>query len=89
VDHQHTPSSLAECNCRASINFAIPGDLRAPELVARRRPLEERAVVAMPETPMDKHDRVPTRKNEVGTSWKIPDVQSKAEATSMQSSSDE
>lgn len=48
-----------------SVFFPVPCDFSPPEISPRSRPFEQVAIVAMPETSMDKNDCAKTGKNHV------------------------
>lgn len=66
------------------IAFNRRADFFAPELGSGRWPPEKGAVMAMPETAIDKEHRPSARENQIGFSRQVASVKAKPEALAMQ-----
>lgn len=63
-----------------SVAFDVPADLRPPEIRAYRRPSEEVAAVAVPETSVNENDGPKSWEDDVGPARQILPVQAISEA---------
>jgi len=62
-------------------------DLVAPEVRTTSWPLEQRALVTMPETPVNKHDCTMSSENHIRFSWESASVQAEPETRAVQQAS--
>jgi hypothetical protein len=58
--------------------------LFTPEGRSSLRPFEETAIMAMPETAMNKNDGAKASQHNIRFSWKVADMQPKPESLAMQ-----
>jgi hypothetical protein len=70
--------------CRRCVTDTVAGNLLAPEVLARTGPLEERAIMAVPETAMHEDCRAPSRQHDVGTARESPIIEPETESAPMQ-----
>lgn len=80
---QHSPAALQQRMMRVRIPRLVPRYLAGPELRARGRHSEHRAVMAMPEATVDEHDRPMSREYEVRSTWQIARLQAETQSCSM------
>jgi hypothetical protein len=83
-DDEDPPVLARKCDLGVAIALHIPLNFIAPEVLPRGRPLEHRAVMVVPETPVHEHDGTEPGKHQVGTSRKVAAVKSEAQAARMQ-----
>lgn len=73
---------------RSHVIVDIPADFGAPELLSRRWPAKQRAVVAVPETSVHQNHCSVLRQYNVGATGKSVNVQTKAEACAVKAATD-
>ena len=88
-DGQDAPAFSYERIAVAAVPGAVAGNLCAPEVAARLRHFEQRAVVAMPEAAMDKDCRAVARENHIRAAGKVAHMQPEAQTRGMQATAKE
>lgn len=79
-----TPSRGDEFSMMAAVTKLVATELFQPELPPCAWKYEQWAVMAVPETSVDKDQGAAGRKNEVGTARKFSDIESVAKSHSME-----
>lgn len=74
---------------RRVITLPVGFYLYAPEILPRRRPAKQRAIMPMPEAAMNKDDGMPFRKNEIRLSGQVAGMQPVPKTTGMQPAPDQ
>lgn len=87
-DDPDPPASLMQGLDCGLIPRDIGLDFSAPEVFPRLRPLEQMAVVAMPEASMNEKNRMILREDEVRAPAQFPIVQPKTETAGMKPAAD-
>ncbi len=74
-DDQCLPALSSEVAQVPTIPGLVQFELREPEVLPSRWRRRSLAAMPMPETPVNEHHTLQPRKNEIGTSWKLTNVQ--------------
>lgn len=65
-DLQHAPATIVKRRFSSRITLAVISDFFTPEFLARAGPAEKRAIMAMPEAPVNKDYSLPAWQDEIG-----------------------
>lgn len=79
-NRQHTPAASIEFIPGLLIPLPCASDLLPPEVGSRRRPLEQMAVVAVPEAAIHENNGIESREHQIGPSRKVRSVEPIAKA---------
>lgn len=79
-NRQRTPASSIEFIPGLLIPHPCASDLLPPEVGSRRGPLEQMAVVAVPEAAIHENNGIESREHQVGPPWEVRSVEPIAEA---------
>ena len=82
---QATPASRAQRLTYIFVTLPVPSDLSVPEVPPSRRQPEHRAIVPVPEAPMNQNRRAIPRQHNVRLSRQLQDVRSIPESPPVQS----
>lgn len=88
-DDQYAPIRLLQIVYRFNISLPVAADFLLPKLRTRPGPLEQRALVTVPEATVGKYHSMVFRENHVWLPRHTGPVQSESESAAMKTTSDE
>ena len=83
-DNSLAPTSVRQCGGRSFIDLPVSIYLGVPELCACRRPFEEVAIMAVPETSVGEKDRLVAGEYNIRFAWQIAVMQPESESQGVQ-----